>query len=279
MPIKKGFGMGKNSVGLSAISLFSGAGGLDLAAKWAGVRTVCYVENDPYAQGVLMSRIRDGGLDDARIWDDVKTFDGKPWRGEADCVFGGFPCQPHSIASGTQRGGADERNLWPDMLRIIREVGPSFVLAENVPGIFVTGYALEVLADLEGAGFCATPVSICACEFGAPHPRERLFFMAHAFGLRCWPWCKLERSAENIVWTEIPKEWDASNTNKFARSYSHQRDTRRAGKEKWWPTEPDIERVVNGMAFCLDRLRCCGNGVVPQQALPCFREIVERKRA
>lgn len=76
-------------MGLSAISLFSGAGGLDIAARWAGIRTVCYVEYDPYAQGVLMSRIRSGDLDDAPIWDDVRTFDGNAWRGKVDIVFFG----------------------------------------------------------------------------------------------------------------------------------------------------------------------------------------------
>ncbi len=117
---------------LTNLSLFSGAGGLDLGARLVGgIKTVGYVEYDRYAQGVLMSRIRDGGLDDAPIWDDVTTFDARPWRGKVDIVSGGFPCQPHSVAG--KRGGAgDKRNLWPDYLRIGRACKPTFALGENL---------------------------------------------------------------------------------------------------------------------------------------------------
>lgn len=127
-------------MGLSAISLFSGAGGLDLAAKWAGIRTVAYVEWFQYAQAVLISRMRDGGLDEAPLWSDVSAFDGKPWCGKVDIVFGGFPCQDVSIA-GKQVGITEGKRsgLWKEFARIIREVGPRFVLVENVTGLLMGG--------------------------------------------------------------------------------------------------------------------------------------------
>jgi DNA (cytosine-5)-methyltransferase 1 len=236
-------------VGLSAISLFSGAGGLDLAAKRCGIRTVCYVEYDPYAQGVLMSRIRDGGLDDAPIWDDVRTFDGNPWRGKVDIVFGGFPCQPHSVA-GPRRGGNDERNMWPDFMRVVREVEPGYVLGENVTGIVDNGFALQVLADLESAGYCATPYTINACAVGAPHPRQRVFFVAHAAGIR-WEPRRAESNREGRA---------------FADEYSFY---------GWLNQIPDTAflRKNDGMAFPVDRIRLAGNGVHPLQAIPAFEKI------
>lgn len=116
------------------LSLFSGAGGGLLGTKLLGWRPVCYVEKDPYCQRVLQARIRDGYLDDAPIWDDINTFDGRRWRGCVDIVTAGFPCQPFSMA-GRRKGDSDERNLWPDTVRVIREVGPRVVLLENVAGL------------------------------------------------------------------------------------------------------------------------------------------------
>lgn len=234
---------------LTGLSLFSGAGGLDLAAKWAGIRTVGYVELDRYAQGVLMSRMRDGSLDPGPIWSDVTTFDGKPWRGKVDCVFGGFPCQPHSQI-GKRKGEKDSRNLWPEMLRVISEVGPRFVVAENVIGIFDSGYAAEVLASLEEAGYGATPYTICACAVGAPHSRERVFFVADS-DLHGWS----------------AREGDDASMGGEGRTL----DSARA----WQAAEPKMERVADGVAFRVDRSRCIGNGVVPQQAFPAFQKIIE----
>ncbi len=122
---------------LTNISLFSGAGGLDLGAKLVGgFRTVAYVEYDRYAQGVLMSRMRSGDLDDAPIFEDVRTFDGRSLAGSIAVVSGGFPCQDVSHAG--KRAGLKEgtrSGLWSKFARIIREVGPRFVLVENVPGL------------------------------------------------------------------------------------------------------------------------------------------------
>ena len=116
---------------LSGLSLFTGAGGLDLAAESVGIRTVCRVEWSAYRQASLMSRIRGGELFNAPLWDDVTTFDGRPFRGLVDVIFGGDPCQPHSFV-GKMSGLEDARWLWPDYLRIIKEVQPRFVIRENV---------------------------------------------------------------------------------------------------------------------------------------------------
>lgn len=236
---------------LTNISLFSGVGGLDLAAKWTGrIKTVAYCENDRYAQAVLMSRIRDGGLDDAPIWDDVTTFDGRPWRGRVDIVSGGGPCQPHSRA-GKHLGEKDSRNLWPSFMRIVKDVGPRFVLFENVPGILESGYAATLLVDLEKAEYCATPIGISACSVGASHPRKRVFFLAHS-----------KREGFKDFGCEKQARWSLP-----APSYS----------QRIWDKpapEPAISRMAYGLAKASHRLRCGGNGVVPQQALPAWEEII-----
>ena len=109
---------------LNELSLFTGYGGFSLGLRLAGVptRTVGYVEIDKYCQQLIQARIKDGFLDDAPIWPDICAFDGEQCRGVVDIITAGFPCQPHSVA-GQRRGEADERNLWPDTLRVIRDVG------------------------------------------------------------------------------------------------------------------------------------------------------------
>lgn len=245
-------------MGLSAISLFSGAGGLDLAAKRCGIKTVCYVEWDRYAQAVLMSRMRDGSLDDAPLWDDVTTFDGKPWRGKVDIVFGGFPCQPHSL-SGKRRGGADERNLWPDTMRILRESGAWGFVGENVPGIVTNGFAAQVLADLEREGFCGTPFSNTACAVGAPHMRERVFFVAVSHGLA--------RAEKNK--TALPcREKGGTRDNDFGLRWEQM-------ARPDWEIHPSwVVGSIDGLPGRVDRARCCGNGVVPDEAVPAFQKLL-----
>ncbi len=165
------------------LSLFSGAGGGLLGTKLLGWRAVCYVEWDKYCQRVLQARIADGYLDDAPIWDDVRTFDGSAWRGCVDVITAGFPCQPFSVA-GQRKGAADERNLWPDTIRIIREVGPEVVLLENVPGLFAHQYFGTILGDLAESGFDVQWRCLSAAEVGASHIRARLWFLAYTNSTR-----------------------------------------------------------------------------------------------
>ena len=117
----------------NVLSICAGAGGLDLGLRMAEptARTVLYVEHEATACLQLVARMEDGSLDPAPLWTDLRTLDGRPWRGVVDCIIGGIPCQPHSIA-GKRLGAADERDLWPDTARVIGDVRPEWVFLENV---------------------------------------------------------------------------------------------------------------------------------------------------
>jgi DNA (cytosine-5)-methyltransferase 1 len=126
--------------------------------------------------------MQDGWLAPAPIWDDLRTFDGRPWRGLVDFVFGGIPCQPHSLA-GKRGGGADERDLWPDFWRVVCEVGPRLVLVENVPGMLSSdgGTVMgRILGDLAAGGYDAEWDCIPAAAVCAPHRRDRVWVVAYA---------------------------------------------------------------------------------------------------
>jgi len=159
---------------MNELSLFSGYGGFSLGLRLAGIttRSVAYVEWERYPQEIIKARIKDGYLDDAPIWGDISTFDGREFRGLVDIITGGFPCQPHSVA-GKQKGESDARNLWPDTLRIISEVAPRYVLLENVPGILAKGYGGTVIGQLSEAGYDCRWEVISASDVGASHLRKR----------------------------------------------------------------------------------------------------------
>ena len=171
---------------LNGLSICSGIGGFELGFKLAmgsEYRTVCYVEIDPDCQRVLEAHMQDGTLDKAPIWDNLKTFDGERWRGRVDILHGGIPCQPFSIA-GRRLGAADERDLWPDTLKLIRSVRPRIVLLENVVGLLHgkpgrSAYFGRILGDLAEAGYDARWEVLSAAEVGASHKRERVFVVAH----------------------------------------------------------------------------------------------------
>ena len=161
---------------MNELALFAGSGGGILGGKLLGWRTICAVERDGYARDVLVSRQNDGCLDPFPIWDDVCTFDGKPWRGLVDVVSGGFPCQDISSAGrGAGIGGA-RSGLWKEMARIIGEVRPAYVWVENSPLLVSRGLGL-VLADLAALGFTAQWGIVGAMHAGAPHRRERIWVM------------------------------------------------------------------------------------------------------
>jgi DNA (cytosine-5)-methyltransferase 1 len=158
---------------VNELALFAGAGGGILGGTLLGWRTVCAVEFDPYARDVLVARQNDGCLPPFPIWDDVRTFDGRPWRGVVDVVSGGFPCQDISAAGkGAGIGGA-RSGLWREMARIVGEVRPRFVWVENSPMLVGRGLGL-VLLDLAALGFSARWGVVGACDAGAPHQRENL---------------------------------------------------------------------------------------------------------
>ena len=162
---------------MNELALFSGAGGGILGGHLLGWRTVCAVEIEDYARRVLLQRQADGCLPRFPIWDDVCTFDGKPWRGKVDVISGGFPCQDISVA-GKGAGIEGERSgLWSEFARIIGEVRPSHVFVENSPMLTVRGLD-RVLGDLSSMGYDARWGVVGAVYVGAPHKRERIWIVA-----------------------------------------------------------------------------------------------------
>jgi len=158
------------------LDLFSGIGGFALAAKWNGFRTVGFCDNEPYAQAVLKKH-----WPDVPIHDDIRKVRGELYAG-ITLLTGGFPCQPFSVA-GKQRGKTDDRYLWPEMLRVIREAGPTWIVGENVAGI--VNMALDqVHADLEAEGYEVESIIIPACAVDAPHRRDRVWIVANSTSLR-----------------------------------------------------------------------------------------------
>ncbi|WP_409364686.1 DNA cytosine methyltransferase [Burkholderia sp. Bp9011] len=163
---------------VNELHLFAGAGGGILAGQLRNNRCVCAVEFDPYAQAVLVARQNDGTFPPFPIWDDVRTFDGRPWRGIVDIVAGGFPCQDVS-AAGTGDGLDGERSgLWTEMARIIREIQPLGVEVENSPMLTSRGLG-RVLGDLAAMGFDAEWGVLSAADTDAPHLRERIWIRGY----------------------------------------------------------------------------------------------------
>ena len=167
---------------MNELSLFSGAGGGLLGTKLLGWRPVGYVERDAYCQAVLEARIRDGLLDPAPIFGDIREFlrsgDCDRFAGRVDVVTAGFPCQPFSVA-GKRLAHADDRNLWPETADVLRRVRPRLALLENVPGLASHHYFGAVLGDLAALGFDAEWTVLGADDCGAPHRRKRLWILAH----------------------------------------------------------------------------------------------------
>jgi DNA (cytosine-5)-methyltransferase 1 len=166
------------------ISLFSGAGGLDLSVGLAmpGARCVCYCEREIGAARILAARMEDGSLEPAPIWSDVRTFPCKIFRGRVAGIVGGFPCTDLS-AAGKRAGITGEHSgLWFEYLRIIREVRPRWVFVENVPAVIAFPAGGIVLGGLAEAGFDAEWTSLRASDVGAPHRRERVFILAQRKG-------------------------------------------------------------------------------------------------
>lgn len=157
-------------------SLFSGIGGFDLAARWIGWENSFHSDIDPFCLTILKHH-----FPNATSYTDIRGTDFTPWRGKIDVLSGGFPCQPFSQA-GKRQGTSDDRHLWPEMLRAIREIRPNWVVGENVLGItnWNGGMVFEqVCSDLETEGYSVQPFVLPACGVNAPHQRYRTWFVAH----------------------------------------------------------------------------------------------------
>ena len=162
---------------MNELALFAGAGGGILGGKLLGWRTVCAVEWEAYPASVLCARQNDGLLPPFPIWDDVQTFDGKPWRGIVDVVSGGFPCQDISAAGKGEGIDGERSGMWREMARIIHEVRPRFVFVENSPMLTSRGLG-RVLGDLASMGFDARWGVLGAADVGANHQRDRIWIVA-----------------------------------------------------------------------------------------------------
>lgn len=251
---------------MNELALFAGAGGGLLASRLLDWRTVCAVEIDPYCQRVLLQRQRDGYLDKFPIWDDVRTFDGTEWRGRIDVVTGGFPCQDISIAGRTRAGLDGERSgLWFQFARVISEIRPRFVLVENSPMLIVRGID-RILGGLASLGYDAEWGVFSACSMGAPHTRERVFIVAHANEQRRRSWRNnVSDSQRQSHWqaTQDKSQWQ--DVEQWIRSL--------VSDGNWLSAAARIQRMADGVANRLDRLRAIGNGQVPAVVVRAWDEL------
>jgi DNA (cytosine-5)-methyltransferase 1 len=231
---------------MNELALFAGAGGGILGGKMLGWRTVCAVEWEPYPASILCARQNDGVLPPFPIWDDVQTFDGKPWRGIVDVVSGGFPCQDIS-AAGKGAGIDGERSgMWKHMARIIEEVEPAYAFIENSPMLRTRGLGV-VLQDLAKIGYDARWGVLGAADVGANHKRNRMWIVAKNVGNSP----SRGQSSNNKQDHTKTKNAESSSTECFGR---------------WWKDEPNVGRVADGVVFRVDRLKAIGNGQVPAVA-------------
>ena len=236
---------------MNELALFAGAGGGILGGKLLGWRTVCAVEWEPYAACVLASRQNDGLLPHFPIWDDVQTFDGKPWRGIVDVISGGFPCQDIS-AAGKGAGISGERSgMWSHMSRIIGEVRPKYVFVENSPMLTTRGID-RVLGDLAEMGFDARWGVLGADFAGFDHKRQRIWIVADSIGNRL----------EGGNHSRTTGQWQTK-IRSMARLCK--------AKVRIDLPAPDSFGIANGLASRVDRLKAIGNGQVPSVAATAWR--------
>ena len=313
---------------LNGLDLFTGIGGITIALKeW--VIPVAYCENEEYAISVLLSRMQEGKLPVAPIWDDVRTLKGARFHGLVDIVYGGFPCQDISVA-GTGKGlGGERSGLFYEIVRLIDEIRPKFIFLENVPAIRTRG-ADKVIGELARLRYDARWITLSAAEVGANHKRERWWLLAHTMRGQQWrkEWeSKVEAYAvanafgdgrgevrprepsspgegvanaesrsmrddsadkrppdrkinppldssflgtkENVADTTKPQLHEAGKGND-----SQGRSADRSADVGWWTVEPDVGRVAHGIPNRVDKLKCLGNAVVPEQAKEAFKRLM-----
>jgi len=273
---------------MNELALFAGAGGGILGGHLLGWRTVCAVEWEPYPASVLVARQNDGLLPPFPVWDDVQTFDGRPWRGIVDVVSGGFPCQDISAAGRGEGIDGERSGMWREMARVIHEVGPRFVFVENSPMLTSRGLGV-VLGDLASMGFDARWGVLGAVHVGAPHLRERIWIRAERRNL-------LQHAENNGIGRGSEQQ---EGTPKAQGNVDNTRDLRSCGKEaneelggngfafssvggKWWErepestprtTQPELGGVAYGVADRVDRLKAIGNGQVPLVAATAWQKL------
>ncbi len=249
-------------------SLFSGGGGFDLAAEIMGWENVFHCEIDPFCKRILQHY-----WPEAQSFDDIRKFNGKPFKGKIDVLTGGFPCQPFSVA-GRRTGTKDDRYLWPEMLRVIGTIMPTWVIAENVYGIVNWNEGLvfdTVHADLEGSGYEVQTFVLPAAGVNAPHRRYRVWFVG----------CKIaaNRHSAGLEGSARP-----THSTKGRKIGNKQLARLRSGVDwKGWSAQSPLRCMDDGVSGTLDgisvsrwlkeSIRMYGNAIVPQVALQIFKAI------
>ena len=265
---------------MRVLDLFSGIGGFSLGLEACGMTTTAFCERDPYCQSILKKH-----WPKTPVHTDVRKLDGKQYQNSIDVVAGGFPCQPFSVA-GKRLGSEDDRHLWPEMLRIIRECRPRWVIGENVSG-FVKMALDDVSSDLEGEGYAVRAFVLPAVSVEARHRRDRCFIIAHRedvanpHGERQLQQSGSEREIGRWSGDSGEEERDVAHTigsrgetwlsGQEQGQEGHSREFNHEGYQRpWWetggewPAESNVCRVVDGIPNRVDRIKSLGNAVVPQ---------------
>jgi DNA (cytosine-5)-methyltransferase 1 len=248
---------------MRVLDLFSGIGGFALGLESVGMHTVAFCESNGYARRVLRRH-----WPDVWLYEDVRTLTAKRLKADGirgiDLICGGFPCQDISCAGKGAGIEGSRSGLWSEYARLIREVRPRWVIAENVSALRGRG-ADKVLGDLEAAGYSAWPLVVGAIHAGAPHRRQRAWIVAHASSQRY----------DDNSFRRKPKPCISSQAMAHASGTGRQAQRAdRVGKvpsastspspHRGWRSESGIRRVADGVPARMDRLRCLGNAVVPQ---------------
>ena len=266
---------------MKVLDLFSGIGGFSLGLEWAGMETVAFCEYDEKARQVLTKH-----WPDVPKYTDVRTLTAEKLKNDGitdiELICGGYPCQPFSTA-GKRAGAEDDRHLWPEFFRLIKEVRPAWVLCENVAGHISMGLD-SVLADLESEGYQQQVFLIPACAVGAGHRRDRVWILAHAdqshgkgrrlSGGICeeQPNFNCEGSSGNSGETlaDSMRRRQQRQRKSFEPKHTEKAKDRETIESQYgskpgkWLPEPDVGRVANGIPGRVDRLKQLGNAVVPQ---------------
>jgi len=284
---------------MNHLDLFSGIGGFSLGLEKVGFKTIAFCEREEYCRMLLQKHWKG-----VKIYNDIKKLEGQDIKEPVDILTGGFPCQPYSVA-GKQKGTNDDRYLWPEMFRVIKEVKPTFIVAENVRGLIniQDGMVFEtVCSDLESEGFEIQTFIIPAAGVGAPHKRERVWIVGYSKYNGSLT-SKIERrdnkindrAEEGENTTLQPERTSRSGNNVtmensgcelYERSSIRGKDEDETRKEitnqhqrssstSWrsWEFEPDVGRVANGVPGRAHRLRGLGNAIIPKIAEEIGRSI------
>ena len=242
---------------MNELALFAGAGGGILGGHLLGWRTVCAVEWEAYPASVLVARQNDKILPPFPIWDDVQTFDGKPWRGIVDVVSGGFPCQDISAAGGGAGIDGEKSGMWREMARIIGEVRPKYAFVENSSMLVNNGLG-TVLRDLAKMGYDAEWCVLGANDVGAKHKRDRIWIVAHT-------------NSKGLQWTHNNQKKTKRVQQSFTKCVQAGVPITRAMLSTSY-----FQRRSDAMACWMDRLKAIGNGQVPLCAATAWTILMER---